>query len=328
MAHNCGFDITLPERDGDCENPLHMLTAEEAGWICEYMPEDEIAIRDLFRLKHIPHHILGHTSMEKYARIWYQGNIVFEEKTPTLRGWWEETSRQFERQLRGRECADQRFERSLDRNIPAYKLTFNPKPTPPEIMVKRNKVKAAVFREEGSNGDREMAEMAYMAGMEPYDLHTTDLVGNVTNLDPFQILLPVGGFANRDAGKHGKGWAGTIRFNQLASSSLQRFYRRKNTCSYGPCNAMQAFLYLGWAPFPDDPEGIWPQMEKNNSGLFEHGWINVLILPSPSVAFRGQAGTFIGVYSAHGAGQIRSRDPVFYERVMSQGLVPLVYADD
>ena len=328
MARNCGFDITLPDRDGDCENPLHMLIAEEAGWIFEYMPENEAKLLAMLQHKRIPHHILGRTTLEKYARIYHQGQVVFEERTPTLRGWWEATSHQFEIQLRGRECADQRYERSLDREIPAYKLTFDPKPTAPEIMVKQNKIKVAVFREEGSNGDREMAEMAYIAGMEPFDLHTSDLVDGVANLDQFQVLLPVGGFANRDAGKHGKGWAGTILFNKLAAGSMQRFYRRKNTCSYGPCNAMQAFLYLGWAPFPDDPEEIWPRMERNNSILFEHNWINVLILPSPSVAFKGAEGSFVGVYSAHGAGRIRSKDSRFYDRVMSKGLVPMVYADD
>ncbi|MDO8592652.1 MAG: phosphoribosylformylglycinamidine synthase [bacterium] len=328
MARNCGFDITLPDRDGDCEDPLQMLMAEEAGWICEYLPSEENKIRAWLDHKKVTYHVLGRTTAEKYARIQHQGKAVFEEKTPTLRGWWEATSHQMERQFRNPECADQRYERSLDRDIPAYRLTYVPKPTTPEIMIKTNKIKAAILREEGSNGDREMAEMAFMGGMEPVDVHMTDLVNGIATLDPFQVLLPVGGFANRDAGRHGKGWAATIRFNELAAATTNRFKSRKNTCSYNPCNAMQAFLYLGWAPFPDEPEKNWPRMEKNISGEFEHNWINVVFPKSKSVAFQGMEGAFLGIWSAHGGGRIYSNDPNFYQRVIDEKLVVMFYADD
>lgn len=328
MARNCGFDITLPDRDGDYEDPLQMVMAEEAGWVCEYLPDQEAHIKSLLDREKVPHHILGNTTVEKLARIHHQGNVVFEETTPTLRGWWEATSHQFERQFRNPECADQRYERSLDRDLPAFRLTYEPKPTAPEIMTKTNRVKAAVLREEGSNGEREMAEMAYMGGMEPVDVHTTDLVEGVTTLDSFQVLLPVGGFANRDAGRHGKGWAATIRFNERAAATTNRLKNRLNTCSYNPCNAMQAFMYLGWAPFPDEPEANWPRMERNLSGEFEHNWINIVIPASKSVAFRNMAGAFIGIYSAHGAGRIFSRDSSLYQRAVDQGLVPMFYADD
>lgn len=328
MARNCGFDLKLPDKDGNCEDPLHMLMAEEAGWICEYLPEQESRIISLLEYLRVPHHILGRTTVEKYARIHHQGKVVFEERTPTLRGWWEETSHQIERVIRKKKCADERYKRSLDREAPAFRLTYEPKPTAPEIMVRRKKVRAAILREEGSNGDREMAEIAYMAGMDPKDVHTTDLVERITTLDPFQVLLPVGGFANRDAGKHGKGWAATIRFNGYAAATTNRFRDRKNTCSYNPCNAKQAFLYLGWAPFPDEPEKNWPRMKKNISGEFEHNWIGVVFPKSKSVAFRGMEGTFTGIWTAHGAGRLWFRDPSFYQRVIDEGLATMFYADD
>ncbi|MFH1583152.1 MAG: phosphoribosylformylglycinamidine synthase [Candidatus Falkowbacteria bacterium] len=328
MAKNCGFNITLPDHDGDCEDPLYMVMAEEAGWVCEYLPDQEQDIESLLKHFGVPHHILGQTTAEKYARIHHQGKVVFEERTPTLRGWWEATSHQMERQFRNPECADQRYERSLDRDVPTYRLTYEPKPTTPEIMIKTNRVKAAILREEGSNGEREMAEMAFMAGMEPKDIHTTDLVEGVTTLDSFHVLLPVGGFANRDAGRHGKGWAATIRFNERAAETTSRFKNRMSTCSFNPCNAMQAFTRLGWAPFPDEPEKNWLRMEKNISGIFEHNWINVVFPESKSVAFKNMAGTFIGIYSAHGAGRAYFKDSSFYQRAIDLGLVPMFYADD
>jgi phosphoribosylformylglycinamidine synthase len=328
MAHNCGFDIRLPDRDGDCEDPRQMLLAEEAGWIIEFSPNVEGVISSYLRMHKLPFRVLGWTSKEKYARIRHQGKVVFEERTPTLRGWWEATSHQFERQFRDPECADQRFERSLDRDIPEFRLTYKPKPTVPEIMIKSNKVKAAILREEGSNGEQEMAEMAYLAGMEPTNIPTSLLVEGSVTLDPYQVLLPVGGFANRDAGKHGKGWAGTLKYNEKAALTMDRFNKRQGTCTYGPCNAMQSFLYLGWAPFPEEPEENWPRMEKNDSGWFEHNWINVLILESKSVAFQGLAGSFVGIHSAHGAGQVWFKNTSDYERAVLLGLVPMVYADD
>lgn len=328
MARNCGFDVKLPDWDGECEDPLRMLMAEEAGWIFEYLPDNENTILSLLGHCNIPHFVLGWTSLEKYARIRHQGQVVFEERTPTLRGWWEETSHQIERNCKDPECADQRYKNSLDRDIPAFGLTYTPKPTAPEILVRTNKVKAAILREEGSNGDREMAEMAYMAGMEPFDVHTSDLVQGIATLDQFQVLLPVGGFANRDAGRHGKGWAATIRFNERAAVTTNRFRDRQDTCSYNPCNAMQAFLYLGWAPFPDEPEKNWPRMEKNTLDEFEHNWINVFFPESKSVAFRGMAGTFVGIWIAHAGGRVFFRDRNFYQRAINERLVPMFYADD
>lgn len=328
MAHNCGFDIDLPDKDGDCEDPLKMSMAEEAGWICEYDPQMENAVRSWLKYNKIPHHLLGWTTKEKVACIRHQGKVVFEEKTPTLRGWWEATSHQFERQFRNPVCADQRYERSLDRDVPQFRLNFAPKKTAPEIMIKTNKVKAAVLREEGSNGEQEMAEMAFMGGMEPTNIHTSLLVEGSVTLDPYQVLLPVGGFANRDAGKHGKGWAGTLKFNPNASETIDRFYRRKNTCTYGPCNAMQAFLYLGLAPFPDESEENWPRMDRNDSWYFEHNWINVLIRESRSVAFAGMEGSFVGIHTAHGAGKVHFRNPALYQKALDLGLVPMLYADD
>jgi phosphoribosylformylglycinamidine synthase len=328
MAHNCGFNIDLPHIDGNCEDPIAMLMAEEAGWICEYDPRTENAVKEWFEYNKVPHHLLGWTTEKKVACIRHQGKVVFEERTPTLRGWWEATSHQFERQFRNPVCADQRYERTLDRNIPEYRLTYTPKTTALEIMIKSKKVKAAVLREEGSNGDQEMAEMAYLGGMEPTNVHTSLLVEGSVTLDPYKVLLPVGGFANRDAGKHGKGWAGTLKYNPNAAGSIGRFYERKDTCTYGPCNAMQAFLYLGIAPFPNEPEENWPRMDKNDSWYFEHNWINVLILKSKSVAFQGMAGSFVGIHTAHGAGKVYFRDASLYKRALDLGLVPMAYADD
>ena len=110
---------------------------------------------------------------------------------------------------------------------------------------KEHKVKAAIIRETGSNGDREMAWALYMAGFAVKDVHVTDLVSGRETLEDVQMIVFVGGFSNADTLGSAKGWAGALLYNEKARTAIERFYARKDTLSLGVCNGCQLMSRLG-----------------------------------------------------------------------------------
>ncbi len=105
-------------------------------------------------------------------------------------------------------------------------------------------IKSAIIREKGVNGDREMAYMLYMAGMDVKDVHMTDLISGAETLEDINMIVFVGGFSNSDVLGSAKGWAGAFLYNEKARNTLTRFYERKDTLSLGVCNGCQLMAEL------------------------------------------------------------------------------------
>ena len=163
------------------------------------------------------------------------------------------------------ELAQKRFEnyakQPLKFEFPAF---FNG--TLPKIN--NRKVKAAIIREKGVNGDREMAYSMYMAGMNVRDIHMTDLIEGRENLQDVNMIVFVGGFSNSDVLGSAKGWAAGFLFNPKAKKALDDFYARPDTLSLGVCNGCQLMVELGI--FNDKTNKIPnPEMHWNESGKFE-----------------------------------------------------------
>ncbi|KAI7838801.1 hypothetical protein COHA_007416 [Chlorella ohadii] len=197
------------------------------------------------------------------------------------------------------------------------------------------KVKVAIIREEGSNGDREMAAAVYAAGMEPWDVHMSDLLSGAVSLDAFQGIVFVGGFSYADVMDSAKGWAGTIRFNDRLWQQFQAFYARPDTFSLGVCNGCQLMALLGWVPATGaaEPAGHLadteqPRFVHNSSGRFESRWSMVRIEEgSPAIMLQGMGGAQIGVWCAHGEGQAIFPSDEVRQRVMADTLAPIRYCD-
>ena len=205
----------------------------------------------------------------------------------------------------------------------------------------------AIIREEGSNGDREMAAAVHAAGMEPWDVTMSDLLAGRATLEGYRGIVFVGGFSYADVMDSAKGWAGTIRCNEAVLKQFQAFYDRPDTFSLGICNGCQLMALLGWVPAtgaaaaaPAAPAasssgtaGILPDLRQprfvhNKSGRFESRWVNVEIQAgSPSLMLKGMAGTKVGVWCAHGEGQALFPDAAVRERVLAANLAPIRYVD-
>lgn len=168
-------------------------------------------------------------------------------------------------------------------------------------------VRAAIIREKGVNGDREMAYSLYLAGFDVKDVHMTDLMTGRETLEDVNMIVFCGGFSNSDVLGSAKGWAGGFRWNEKARTALENFYKRTDTLSLGVCNGCQLMIELGLV----NPEHEKPaRMEHNTSHKFESQFLGVMIPENNSVMFGNMAGSKLGIWVAHGEGKFELPMPL------------------
>jgi phosphoribosylformylglycinamidine synthase len=165
-------------------------------------------------------------------------------------------------------------------------------------------IKAAIIREKGVNGDREMAYALYLAGFDVKDVHMTDLVHGREDLSTVNMIVFVGGFSNSDVLGSAKGWAGAFLYNAKAKSALDNFYNRQDTLTLGVCNGCQLMMELGLVN-RDVEMSSHPKMHHNGSGKFESIFVNVDIPKNNSVMLTSYEGARLGVWLAHGEGKFK-----------------------
>ena len=162
-------------------------------------------------------------------------------------------------------------------------------------------VKAAIIREKGVNGDREMAYTLYLAGFDVKDVHMTDLVSGRETLEDVNMIVFCGGFSNSDVLGSAKGWAGAFLYNEKARKALENFYSRPDTLSLGVCNGCQLVIELGLL-HRSQPE-LRPKMLHNDSHKFESEFLSLEIPQNDTVMFKSLSGSRLGVWVAHGEGK-------------------------
>lgn len=242
---------------------------------------------------------IGHYIKERKIEILGRVNLNIDK----LRDLWFRSSYLMEKRQSSPACALARF-----RNYKKQPLKFK-FPDSFDGMLKkylptgpRSKAPvAAIIREKGSNGDREMAWCLYLAGFRVKDVHMTDLISGREDLKGVQFIVFVGGFSNADTLGSAKGWAGAFLYNEKANKALNDFYKRKDTISLGVCNGCQLMAELGLIT-PSHRE-LSPKMKQNASGKFESGFIGVKIQESSSVLLKTLKGSKLGIWVAHGDGR-------------------------
>lgn len=218
-----------------------------------------------------------------------------------LRDVWFKTSYLMDIRQVGEKCAIERYE-----NYKKQPLKFKfPKSFTGKLNDYKNSYSkapiAAIIREKGSNGDREMAWALHLGGFKVKDVHMTDLITGRETLKEVQMIVFVGGFSNADTLGSAKGWAGAFLYNKKAKAALDAFYARKDTMSLGVCNGCQLMAELGLIT-PDKRE-VSPKMIHNNSHKYESAFIGVEIEDSPSIMLKPLIGSKLGIWVAHGEGK-------------------------
>ena len=285
-----GMEINLNSLDEDDIIPL--LFSENSGLIVQSNEN----IDSIFKKLNIDSHLIGTVNNSGYLKI-KKGASNLSLNINQYRDIWFKTSYEFDKFQTKKSLAKKRFD-----NYKNHPLKFIfPKDFDGMMPSKRReKIKAAVIREKGSNSEREMAYVMHICGFEVHDVHMTDLISGRTNLEDFHFLVAVGGFSNSDVLGSAKGWAGAFLYNKKAKKSLEDFFKREDTLSLGVCNGCQLFIELGLIT-PKDSK--LPKMMLNDSGKFECIFTSVKIEESSSIMLKGMEGSVLGIWAAHGEGK-------------------------
>lgn len=220
-----------------------------------------------------------------------------------LRDIWFRTSYLLDRKQSGEVCAQGRFNNYKNQPLEfLFNEGFKGKFSQFGISQDRQPggVHAAIIRDKGTNGDREMAYALYLAGFDVKDVHMTDLATGRETLEDVNMIVFCGGFSNSDVLGSAKGWAGGFLFNEKAKSALDNFYKRNDTLSLGICNGCQLMVELGVITPEHD---VQPRMLHNDSHKFESGFIGLTIPENNSVMLGSLSGSKLGVWVAHGEGK-------------------------
>ena len=288
-----GAEINLRELG---ENDIiKLLFSENCGLVIQAADE---TVASVLTEKNISFYQLGTAIEDDHLHV-RNGTGDYEFKVAELRDHWYETSFLMDQHQSGLAKATERFNHYKKQPL-RYKFPENFSGVRPKLPAGTKRPIAAILREKGSNSEREMANALYLAGFEVKDVHTTDLISGRENLEDVQFLGAVGGFSNSDVLGSAKGWAGALKYNEKARTSLENFFKRPDVLSVGICNGCQLFLELDLF---NGPDGTPSRMTYNDSHKHESAFTSVTITENNSVMLSSLAGTRLGIWISHGEGK-------------------------
>lgn len=327
FAGHVGIDIELDALGND---PLAALFNEELGAVIQIRNEDLATVSAVLAQYGLAEcsHVIGELNEEDEIAFGFKGDEIFCAKRAELHKTWAETSYQVQAMRDNAECAAQEFERLddvSDKGVPAQ-LTFDPSvDVAADLIASSNRPNVAILREQGVNGQIEMAAAFDKAGFNAVDVHMTDIISGRVSLADFKGLVACGGFSYGDVLGAGGGWAKTILMNEQASAEFKSFFEREDTFSLGVCNGCQMLAQLK-DMIPN--AGHFPRFYRNESEQFEGRFAAVEVVESPSIFFKGMEGTQVPIAVAHGEGRAVFDNALGAQSVLEQGLVGLRYIDN
>ncbi|MCK5821588.1 MAG: phosphoribosylformylglycinamidine synthase [Bacteroidales bacterium] len=323
----CLLEMNFPNSEGGVainldnfkeQDPIRILFSEQPAIVIQVSDYD--AAKAILDSTELNAYLLGSPIHARNIEIEGKG---FDESLPIdeMRDEWYHTSYLFDMDQCGDEHAKERYanykNQKLKYSFPdGFTGEFINYGIDPDRKEKSG-LRAAIIREKGVNGDREMAYAMHLAGFDVKDVHMTDLIEGREDLSDVNFIVFVGGFSNSDVLGSAKGWAGAFLYNPRAKESLERFYKRTDTLSLGICNGCQVMMELDLI-HPNDTEH--PKMDHNDSGKFESAFLTVKIEESNSVMLSSLAGAELGVWVAHGEGKfVFPKDISSYNKAVRYG---------
>ncbi len=296
-----GLHINLhdfPEND-----IVKILLAENPGVVIQVSDKYKEDFRKYMDEAGVGYAKIGYPCKEREI-ILKQGNYNHIFDIDALRDIWYKTSYLLDSKQSMNGCAKARYENYKKQPLKMkFNYSFTGKLKQYGISPNRRTpsgIKAAIIREKGTNGEREMAYSLYLAGFDVKDVMMTDLISGRETLEDISMIVFCGGFSNSDVLGSAKGWAGAFLYNPKAKAALEKFYKRKDTLSLGICNGCQLMVELNL---------INPEHEKrahmlhNVSQKFESKFIGITIPENKSVMFGSLSGNKLGLWVAHGEGR-------------------------
>ncbi|KAF2192086.1 phosphoribosylformylglycinamidine synthase [Zopfia rhizophila CBS 207.26] len=350
FAGRCGLEIMLDGicHSNDVNDVMESLFNEELGAVFQVRKQDEIEFNRCFATCGPPPGMIKKigripASSKQEISFRFGTQVIYRNTRSFLQQRWAATSHQLQRLRDNPDCADAEFANILDDKDPglSYALTFNPKDkviplkaTISSFFTQRPRV--AILREEGVNGQAEMAFAFNMAGFQAIDVHMTDILFGRVSLAGFVGLAACGGFSYGDVLGAGQGWAKSVFFHPETRNEFQKFFERPDTFTLGVCNGCQ-FLSKLKELIPG--ASLWPSFERNASEQYESRVCMVEVLDPPnksnhtsSVFLHGMHGSTLPIVTAHGEGRAAFPSPFSSsatpEALFNEGLVSFRYIDN
>ncbi len=259
--------------------------------------------------------VIGQPLLKDGKFILNAGQHVLEEDITLLRDLWFEPSFLLEEHQTLPSLAKKRFENYAKHPL-QYKWPQGFASQSLENTHMDSKPVAAIIREKGTNGEREMAFSLFQAGFKVKDVMMTDLTSGRETLEDVHFIVFCGGFSNSDVLGSARGWAGVFKYNPVARKALENFYERPDTLSLGVCNGCQLMVLLNLIQLPDNKKA---QMLHNASGKFESAFVQVSIPHGQkSIMLKGLEGSELGIWVAHGEGRFYFPEEAYPEAVALQ----------
>ena len=295
------FDLC---KDGDI---VKTLFAENPGVVIEVAERHRQEFRELMEERGVGYAKIGYPAPGSRTINIRHGDGELSLDIDSLRDTWYRTSYLLDRKQSLNGCAAERYRNYKSQPLEMkFARGFTGRLSQYGLSAGRrglSGVRAAIIREKGTNGEREMAYSLYLAGFDVKDVMMTDLISGRETLDDINMIVFCGGFSNSDVLGSAKGWAGAFLFNPKAKEALDRFYARPDTLSLGICNGCQLMVELGLTGAPG------ARMLHNDSRKFESGFVSLTIPENSSVMFGSLSGDKLGVWVAHGEGKFHLPEP-------------------
>lgn len=297
-----GMRINLHDIQGD--DMVKALMAENPGVVVQISDKHKDEFKKLMEEAGISYAKIGYPVPGERTIVVKKGDYEHIFDIDALRDEWYKTSWLLDKKQSMNGCADERFHNYKNQPV---EMHFNDHfaGTLQSYGISADRrtpsgVKAAIIREKGTNGEREMAYSLYLAGFDVKDVMMTDLITGRETLEDVNMIVFCGGFSNSDVLGSAKGWAGAFLFNPKAKEALDKFYAREDTLSLGICNGCQLMVELGLI----NPEHTnRAKMLHNTSHKFESTFLSLKIPENNSVMLSSLSGNKLGIWVAHGEGK-------------------------
>ena len=285
------------------EDLIKILFAENPGLVVQIDDKHIQSVYDFLEDVGVGIQKVGYPTEERHILVKHN-NATYQFGIDHLRDVWYSTSFLLDKKQSMNGMAKERFNNYKMQPLEfAYLPEFKGTLAQFKLDTKRKEMtgtRAAIIREKGTNGEREMAYALHLAGFDVKDVTMTDLINGSETLEDINLIVFCGGFSNSDVLGSAKGWAGGFLFNEKANQTLQNFYKREDTLSLGICNGCQLMMELNLI-YPEHEQRI--KMLHNDSKKFESTFIGVTIPTNRSVMFGSLSGYKLGIWVAHGEGK-------------------------
>lgn len=323
FAGHTGISVKLDDLDDD---PVAALFAEELGAVIQVRHADTESVLAVLAEHGLGHHsfVIGELSGDDRITMSHGAHELISRSRVELIQMWSETTYQMQALRDNPKCAEQEFGILADAASPGMtiRLPFDAQEdVSAPFIASGNRPEVAILREQGVNGQIEMAAAFDRAGFDAIDVHMSDVIEGRISLERFKGVVACGGFSYGDVLGAGGGWARSILFNSRARDEFEAFFHRSDSFGLGVCNGCQMFSQLRELV---PGAAHWPRFMRNQSEQFEARLSMVEVLPSPSIMMQGMQGAMLPIAVAHGEGRAVF-DNNSSEAVMNAGLVSMRY---